>query len=137
MVEAFLSVEVCPIDVIFLGGNVRNEMSERNYAGEMFVGKCHKLELGANLRRPCLCVSEHVLGFVALSLFHFPSLSLAVVSVFSIVLYCIDCIALHLSISTALLTACAFQKHSRPEQLTLSRSLHTGALQAAVSKRLA
>jgi len=50
-----------------------------------------------------------------------------------IVLYCI----LYLSISIALLAACAFQKRSRPQQLTLSRSLHAEALQATVSEGLA
>src|SRR6218665_3830207 len=47
------------------------------------------------------------------------------------------CIVLYLSISIALLTACAVQKLSRPQQLTLCRSLHAEALQATVSKGLA
>jgi len=61
-----------------------------------------------------------------------------------IVLYCIIlyyivlyCIVLYLSISMALLTAWAFQKRSRPQQLTLCRSLHTEALQATASEGLA
>src|SRR6218665_183355 len=58
-----------------------------------------------------------------------------------IVLYCIllysialYCIVLYLSISIALLTACAFQKRSRPQQLTLCRSLNTEALHATVNE---
>src|SRR6218665_375308 len=53
--------------------------------------------------------------------------------------YCIvlHCIVLYLSISIALLTACAFQKRSRPQQLTLYRSLHAEALQATASGGLA
>src|SRR6218665_1489660 len=47
------------------------------------------------------------------------------------------CIVLYLSISIALLAACAFQKRSRPQQLTLFRSLHAEALQATVSEGLA
>ena len=47
------------------------------------------------------------------------------------------CIVLYLSISIALLTAWAFQKRSRPQQLTLSQSLHAEALQATVSEGLA
>src|SRR6218665_798550 len=50
-----------------------------------------------------------------------------------IVLY----IVLYLSISIALLTAGAFQKRSRPQQLTLCRSLHAEALQAIAGKELA
>jgi len=46
-------------------------------------------------------------------------------------------IALYLSISIVLLTAWAFQKQSRPQQLTLCRSLHAEAIQATASKRLA
>jgi len=44
------------------------------------------------------------------------------------------CIVLYLSISTALLTAGAFQKRSRPQQSTLCRSLHAEALQETVSE---
>src|SRR6218665_131312 len=51
---------------------------------------------------------------------------------FCIVLYCIN-----LSISIALLTARAFQKRSRPQQLTLCWSLHAEAPQATVSEGLA
>src|SRR6218665_583314 len=47
------------------------------------------------------------------------------------------CIVLYLSISTVLLTARAFQKRSRPHQLTLCRSLHAEALQATTNERLA
>ena len=47
------------------------------------------------------------------------------------------CIVLYLSISIALLTAWAFQKRSRPQQLTLCRSLHAEALQITVSEGLA
>ena len=47
------------------------------------------------------------------------------------------CSVLYLSISIALLTACDFQKRSQPQQLTLCRSLHAGALQASVSEGLA
>ena len=43
---------------------------------------------------------------------------------------------LYLSISIALLTAWAFQKRSRPQQLSLCRSLHAEALQATVSEGL-
>jgi len=50
-----------------------------------------------------------------------------------IVLY----IVLYLSISIALLTAGAFQKRSRPQQLTLCRSQHDEALQATASEGLA
>ena len=46
-------------------------------------------------------------------------------------------IVLYLSISIALLTAWAFQKRSRSQQLTLCRSLHAEALQATVSEGLA
>jgi len=51
-------------------------------------------------------------------------------SVQSTALYCIVlyCIVLYLSISIALLTAWAFQKRSRIQQLTLCRSLHAQAL---------
>src|SRR6218665_716453 len=49
------------------------------------------------------------------------------------VLYCIYPIP----ISIALLTAGAFPQRSRPQQLTLCRSLNSEALQATVSKRLA
>src|SRR6218665_2439529 len=45
-------------------------------------------------------------------------------------------IVLYLSISIAFLTASAFQKCSRPHQLTLCRSLHAEVLQAAVSEGL-
>src|SRR6218665_3556564 len=45
-------------------------------------------------------------------------------------------IVLYLFISIALLTARAFQKRSRPRQLTLCRSLHAEALQAAASEEL-
>src|SRR6218665_3629611 len=48
-----------------------------------------------------------------------------------------DLIVLYLSISIALLTAWAFQKRSRPQQLTLCRSLHAEALQAIAGKGLA
>src|SRR6218665_2183873 len=48
--------------------------------------------------------------------------------------HCGDCI---LNLSTALLTARAFQKRSRPQQLTLCRSLHAEALQATASEGLA
>ena len=44
---------------------------------------------------------------------------------------------LYLSISIALLTAWAFQKRSRPQQLTLCRSLHAETLQATPSEGLA
>ena len=47
------------------------------------------------------------------------------------------CIVLYLSIFIALLTAWAFQKRSRPQQLTLCRSLHAEALQAIAGKGLA
>src|SRR6218665_2054364 len=47
------------------------------------------------------------------------------------------CIVLYLSISIALLTARAFQKRSRPQQLTLCRSLHAEALQVIAGKGLA
>ena len=47
-----------------------------------------------------------------------------------------NCIVLYLSISIALLTAWAFQKCSRPQQLTLFRSLHAEALQAIAGKGL-
>src|SRR6218665_74664 len=50
---------------------------------------------------------------------------------------CAYCIVLNLSISIALLTARAFQKHSSPQQLTLCRSLHAEALQVTVSQGLA
>ena len=50
-----------------------------------------------------------------------------------IVLY----IVLYLSISIALLTAGAFQKRSRPQLLTLCRSLHAEAKQATASEGLA
>ena len=46
-------------------------------------------------------------------------------------------IVLYLSISIALLTAWVFQKRSRPQKLTLCRSLHVKALQATVSEGLA
>src|SRR6218665_505191 len=46
-------------------------------------------------------------------------------------------IVLYLSISTAHLTARAFQKRSRPQQLTLCRSLHAEALQATASEGIA
>ena len=46
-------------------------------------------------------------------------------------------IVLYLSISITLLTAWAFQKCSRPQQLTLCRSLHAKALQAIAGKGLA
>src|SRR6218665_47137 len=46
-------------------------------------------------------------------------------------------IVLYLSISIALLTARAFQKRSRSQQLTLCWSLHAEALQATVNERLA
>src|SRR6218665_1696316 len=46
-------------------------------------------------------------------------------------------IVLYLSISIAPLTARAFQKHSRPQQLKLCRSLHDEALQATASEGLA
>ena len=46
-------------------------------------------------------------------------------------------IALHLSISIALLTAWASQKRSLPKQLTLCRSLHAEALQVTASEGLA
>ena len=46
------------------------------------------------------------------------------------------CIALYLSISVALLTAWAFQKCSRPQQMTQCRSLHAEELQATVSEGL-
>ena len=46
-------------------------------------------------------------------------------------------IVLYLSISIALLTAWVFQKRSRPQQLTLCRSLHAEALQATASEGLA
>ena len=51
-----------------------------------------------------------------------------------IILYCV---ILYLSISIALLTALALQKRSRPQQLTLCRSLHAEMLQATVSEGLA
>jgi len=44
---------------------------------------------------------------------------------------------LYLSISIALLTARAFQKRSRTQQLTLCMSLHAEAQKATVSERLA
>jgi len=44
---------------------------------------------------------------------------------------------LYLSISIVLLTAWAFQKRSRPQQLTLCQSLHAEALQVTVSEGLA
>src|SRR6218665_1071213 len=47
------------------------------------------------------------------------------------------CIVLYLYISIALLTARAFQERSRPQQLTLCRSLHAEALQAVAGKGLA
>ena len=57
---------------------------------------------------------------------------------FICIFYCIVLyILLFLSISIALLTAWAFQKRSRPQQLTLYRSLHAKALQATVSEGLA
>ena len=46
-------------------------------------------------------------------------------------------IVLYLTISIALLTAWAFQKCSRPQQLMLCRSLHNKALQAIASEGLA
>ena len=55
----------------------------------------------------------------------------------SIDLLKLSIIVLYLSISIALLAACAFQKRSRPQQLTLYRSLHAEALQATVSEGLA
>ena len=48
-----------------------------------------------------------------------------------------QCVVLYLSISTALLTAYAFQKRSRPQQLTLCRILQVKALQAPASEGLA
>ena len=48
-----------------------------------------------------------------------------------------SCIILHLFISIALLTAWAFQKRSRPQQLTVCWSLHAKALQATASEGLA
>ena len=50
---------------------------------------------------------------------------------------CLLYFLLYLSISIVLLTAWAFQKRSRPQQLTLWRSLHADALQATVSEGLA
>ena len=50
-------------------------------------------------------------------------------------MYCI--VRIYKSISISLLAACAFQKRSRPQQLTLSRSLHAKAIQATVSEGLA
>ena len=47
------------------------------------------------------------------------------------------CAVLYLSIFIALLTAWAFQKRFRPQQLTLCQSLHAEALQATVSEELA
>ena len=44
---------------------------------------------------------------------------------------------MYLSISIALLAALAFQKSSRPQQLTLCRSLYAKALQATASEGLA
>src|SRR6218665_4042318 len=44
---------------------------------------------------------------------------------------------LYLSISIALLTAGAFQKRSRPQQLTLYRSLHAEALHPTASEGFA
>ena len=46
-------------------------------------------------------------------------------------------IVLYLSISIVLLTASAFQKRSRPQQLTLCRSLHAKAQQTTASEGLA
>jgi len=48
-----------------------------------------------------------------------------------------NCIVLYLSISIALLTAWAFQKRSRPQQLILCRGLHAKALQTTASEGLA
>ena len=47
------------------------------------------------------------------------------------------CIVLYLSISKAFLMAWAFQKRSRPQQLTLCRGLHAEAPQVTTSKGLA
>src|SRR6218665_1517097 len=47
------------------------------------------------------------------------------------------CIVLYLSISITLLTTSSFQNRSRPQQLTLCRSLHAEALQAIAGKGLA
>src|SRR6218665_124060 len=47
------------------------------------------------------------------------------------------CFVLHLSISTALLTARAFQKRPQLQQLTPCRSLHAEAPQATASEGLA
>ena len=49
----------------------------------------------------------------------------------------IYCIALYLSISIVLLTAWAFQRRSRPQQLTLCWSLHVEMLQSTGSEGLA
>jgi len=46
-------------------------------------------------------------------------------------------IVLYLFISIVLLMARAFQKRSRPQQLTLCQSLHAKALQATASEGLA
>src|SRR6218665_303198 len=59
---------------------------------------------------------------------------IAIYTKINIVLYCI---VLYLSISIAILTACAFLKRSRPQQLTLYRSLHAEALTATASEGLA
>jgi len=47
------------------------------------------------------------------------------------------CTVMYLSISTALLTAWAFQKRYQPQELTLCRSLYAEALQATASEGLA
>ena len=59
------------------------------------------------------------------------------VVVLSMIWYFIVLYTPYLSISIPLLTARAFQKRSRPQQLTLCRSLHAEALQATVSEGLA
>ena len=63
----------------------------------------------------------------------------AFLSILRLLLYCIVlyCIVLYLSISMALFTAWAFQKRSRPQQLTRCWSLHAEALQAIASEGLA
>src|SRR6218665_389539 len=51
-------------------------------------------------------------------------------------IFVLYCVVLYLSISIALLTAFAFQKRSRPQQLTLCRNLHAEALHATLMKDL-
>src|SRR6218665_2289853 len=55
----------------------------------------------------------------------------------SVILVMHVCIAFYLSISIVFLTAYAFQKHSRPQQLILCQNLHAEVLQATISEGLA